>query len=320
VCGRAKGGIGHYERKFYHDAAHALPSWALQPSADEAHRGSGGRSETAAPWRKRPIALIGCIGLVIALFMSCATRTPPPLLPPGTRVIGPGFGRTGTNSLKVSLDRLGLKTYHAQEVTFSQMQLWAAVQRARVNGSAAEVEAAERAAVDAVISSGYTAVTDWPASNVYRRFLERWPDARVVLTTRRNSTAWADSFAATLGRALPVLRSFPFSLVPDAALSTQFCFEGAGIALDADGRLVSAQQAAAALEARTAQVRKWIMPVRLLLVEASTATWKPLCDFLGVKLSDCPVEEPYPHSRLTRRSTFQAIMSALELVTTGGWR
>ena len=41
------------------------------------------------------------------------------------KVIGAGFGRTGTNSLRVALNELGYKTYHMFEVfKHSDYNLW----------------------------------------------------------------------------------------------------------------------------------------------------------------------------------------------------
>lgn len=325
-------GVGHYPRQFYAEAAAVIAPLLPPPAARVglARRRSEGslRALTAAF-----AAACACIA-----YSACA----PPrrlLAPEGSRVVGVGFGRSGaanaectparasssrersstcavgTNSLKQALNRLGFVTYHADQITYRQMLRWAEAERARVNGTALRKEAAADDAADAVIRAGYTATTDFPAANAYRAFLRRWPRARVVWTAR-DPRHWAESFVSTLGRALPVLRAWPFSFVPEAATSTEYCYRGAGIRLDAAGRPVSAAQAARAMQSRAAEIRRAVPRGRLLELDvAHPDAWGRLCAFLEVPRADCPVGEPFPRSWLTSRRNLELVARAGELLT-----
>jgi len=84
------------------------------------------------------------------------------------KVIGAGLGRTGTASLKVALETLGLgKCHHMSEVFGSpqQIDLWA--------------KAAAGAPDWPAIFSGYGAAVDFPTAAFWRELADFYPDARV---------------------------------------------------------------------------------------------------------------------------------------------
>src|SRR5690349_20477507 len=90
------------------------------------------------------------------------------------RVIGAGFGRTGTLTLKVALEQLGFgPCYHMAEV-FSHpahVSSWEAATR----GEPVDWRA---------LFAGWGATVDWPACSFYREILASHPDAKVILTVR----------------------------------------------------------------------------------------------------------------------------------------
>jgi hypothetical protein len=89
-------------------------------------------------------------------------------------VIGAGFGRTGTMSLKVALEDLGFgPCYHMIELFEhpEHLELWEAASQGK------PVDWEE-------LFSGYRATTDWPACSFYKELIERYPDAKVILTVR----------------------------------------------------------------------------------------------------------------------------------------
>ncbi len=84
------------------------------------------------------------------------------------KVIGAGFGRTGTMSLKGALEELGHnKCYHMQEVIANPKH--AARWRAAAEGEAVDWNA---------LLEGYQATVDWPGCTFYRELLARYPDLR----------------------------------------------------------------------------------------------------------------------------------------------
>ena len=103
------------------------------------------------------------------------------------KVIGAGFGRTGTLSLKMALEQLGLgPCYHMVEVFKHRDHLprWIAAH-----------EGAETDWAD--LFSGYAATVDWPSCNLWQAQLEAFPEAKILLA-RRDPKAWYRSVMNTI--------------------------------------------------------------------------------------------------------------------------
>ena len=103
------------------------------------------------------------------------------------RIVGAGFGRTGTMSLKLALEELGFRAcYHMTELAAhpEHAPLWLALTR----GERVDLEQ---------IFAGYAAAVDWPACTLWRELLAAYPDARVILTVR-NPVDWYESFSRTI--------------------------------------------------------------------------------------------------------------------------
>jgi hypothetical protein len=181
-------------------------------------------------------------------------------------VIGAGFGRTGTDSMREALTILGFgPCHHMLEVigNDSQTAMW----RARVRG--------EGPGWDQLLE-GYRSAVDWPSAFWWRELAAHWPQARVILTWRP-ADRWYDSFAGT------ILKGIEASTDPDSL----------GLALIRDrvfgGRPGDRDHAIAAYEANVAAVRAAI-PADRLLVHQPQDGWGTLCPFLGVPVPD----RPYP--------------------------
>ena len=102
-------------------------------------------------------------------------------------VIGAGFGRTGTLSLKAALERLGfIKCYHMLEVRRhpEHAPLW----RAAHQGTKIDWDG---------LFAGYQASVDWPSCNLWREQLRHYPDAKVILSLR-DPGSWYDSVMNTI--------------------------------------------------------------------------------------------------------------------------
>ncbi|MEO1029694.1 MAG: sulfotransferase family protein [Pseudomonadota bacterium] len=111
------------------------------------------------------------------------------------KVIGAGFGRTGTLSMKAALEQLGyVKTHHMLEVMPSkdQRKHWLAIAQG------------ERVDWDEVFE-GFEASVDFPSSTYYTELLEKYPEAKVILTVR-DPDKWYVSASNTIyaiGKAIP---------------------------------------------------------------------------------------------------------------------
>ena len=194
----------------------------------------------------------------------------------GLEIVGAGFGRTGTMSLKFALEKLGFgPCHHMADVIRNPEQgaLWR------------ELAAGAEPDFDRLFD-GYRAQVDWPGAVYWRELAQYFPESRVILTVR-DPDAWHQSVMNTIGRHLEAAQS------PDAHAAAQI-----GYALINrpvfGGRVKERDHAVAVFEAHVRQVREVIPASRLLVMETG-AGWEPLCDFLGVAVPD----EPYPASNST---------------------
>ncbi|HEY2751070.1 sulfotransferase family protein [Phenylobacterium sp.] len=183
-------------------------------------------------------------------------------------VIGAGFGRTGTMSLKLALEQLGLgPCYHMAEVF--------------KNPAAPDwwYEAAQDPAKAdwGKIFEGYNSTVDWPNATYWEELAEVYPDAKVILT-ERDPNIWFDSTQATIfGDRLLVDSDAAFPRMVRKVVFDLF-----------DGRIHDRDHAIAVFEAHNARVRATIPAKRLLVYEVAQG-WEPLCDFLRVAVPDGPM-------------------------------
>lgn len=182
------------------------------------------------------------------------------------KVIGTGFGRTGTDSLREALTILGFgPCHHMFEVNTNpeQKARW----RAMVAGGPRDWES---------LFEGYTACVDWPSAHYWRELIAAYPDARVILTWR-SPESWWTSISETL---LKVDSSDPASL--GRALIAEQVF---------GGRMTDRDHAIAIYKAHVEAVMTEVPPGRLLVHRIGDG-WPALCAHLGVSVPD----QPYPRA------------------------
>jgi hypothetical protein len=192
-------------------------------------------------------------------------------------VIGSGFGRTGTMSLKMALEQLGLgPCHHMEEVGDHPQQLdyWRAVVRG------------ENVNWDAVFQN-YGCCVDWPSAHYWRQLAEKYPDAKVLHSTRAAEGWWA-SFSKTIAMVIAEAGSDD----PEHEIRNVPELANAVIAEQTfNGQYNDKQVAIAAFEQRERDVRAAIPADRLLVFDVREG-WGPLCEFL-----ELPVPEgPFPRS------------------------
>ncbi|MCG8591243.1 MAG: sulfotransferase family protein [Proteobacteria bacterium] len=192
------------------------------------------------------------------------------------QLIGAGLGRTGTMSLKAALEQIGYgPCYHMIEVLQApgRAQHWLE----QAQGGAHDWDA---------IFDGYRATVDWPAAAFWRQLVERYPDAKVLLS-RRDPDRWYDSVMNTIYHALT-------KAPPEAAPGTLHEFHAMVHALifeqTFDSRLEERAHAVKVYEAHNQAVIDAI-PASNLLVYQPGDGWEPLCRFLNVPVPD----EDFPH-------------------------
>ncbi|KAJ7485588.1 hypothetical protein FB451DRAFT_1432056 [Mycena latifolia] len=113
------------------------------------------------------------------------------------QVLGLGFSRTGTASLKIALETLGyVETSHGRTVgaaSPSVHDMWIEATKAKFHGKGTLYGRAEW---DRLLGD-YQAVTDWPHTLFAEDLIAAYPEAKVVLTTR-SPDSWWKSFEATI--------------------------------------------------------------------------------------------------------------------------
>jgi len=195
------------------------------------------------------------------------------------QVVGAGFGRTGTNSLKLALEQLGFgPCHHMFEVRENptQFPFWQAAARGEIPDW------------DEVFA-GYAAQVDWPGARYWRELAAHFPDAKVILSVRP-ADAWFDSFQATIGRFLG-----PPDAHSDADRRARAAMTHELIGQQIFGGIIDDRaHAIRVFREHNAEVQRTIAPDRLLTFQASDG-WQPLCDFLGVAVPDTP----FPHANST---------------------
>jgi hypothetical protein len=188
----------------------------------------------------------------------------------GLKVIGAGFGRTGTHSLKIALEMLGFAPcYHMVEV-FSHpghSELWE--------------EAARGTKIDwDALIGPYKAAVDWPSSYFWREHAAMFPDAKIILT-ERPPEEWYKSISPTIFEFMA--HGGPES--PDPVARAQRKMGRYIVGEKVFGGRIDKEHVLDVYRRNGEAVRREVPPERLLTFYASQG-WKPLCDFLGVPAPD----------------------------------
>jgi hypothetical protein len=186
-------------------------------------------------------------------------------------VIGAGLGRTGTLSLKLALEQLGLgPCYHMREVLEHHLEdhlpMW--------------TKAAAGEPVDwSELFAGYRSAVDFPAAAFYRHVFEQFPSAKVILTVR-DKDRWFESFSATIRR--PLTEALPDNLAAWGTMVRKAIIDRVFA-----GEVMDRAHVIECYERHNEEVKRTIPFDRLLVYEVSDG-WEPLCEFLKVPVPDGP--------------------------------
>lgn len=194
------------------------------------------------------------------------------------KVIGAGFGRTGTLSMKVALETLGYaRCHHMTEV-------FASAQQARMWDEIGRGEAADWDKVFA----GFQASVDFPSASYWRELAEYYPDAKIILTTR-SFESWYRSARETIWTLQKVMPGWLKWLVPRLRTIDRMVTHTVWGRVF-HGRFEDYEYVREVFRRHKADVKATIPAGRLLVFEPKQG-WAPLCAFL-----DCPVPDiPFPH-------------------------
>lgn len=199
-------------------------------------------------------------------------------------VIGAGFGRTGTHSLGLALEKLGFgPCYNLQEVDKNpdHTEIWNdAIDGKRIDWH--------------YLFSSYNSSVEWPGAYFFQEFVQYFPNAKVILTVREPES-WYESASKTIfeGLELSAFNPDPFKREKSSLnrrLILERTFEGRyhekEFAIDVYGR-------------HNARVTETVPKKRLLQFDIRDG-WEPLCEFL---------QKPIPQQSfpwLNERTAFMA--------------
>ena len=204
------------------------------------------------------------------------------------KVIGAGYTRTGTVSLKTALETLGVgPCLHPLTAPETERVL----ERARSDG----------ATLDWREHLGpWNAAAGWVGARYYRELIEAWPSSVVVLSVR-DADAWYASYASCLR----TTAELAVTGGPALAGAVTAAMNGLMVAdQPLRGGVVDAsherrEDALARYQRHNDAVARTV-PIDRLLVYDVEDGWEPLCEFLDLPVPDLP----FPH--LNDRAEFRA--------------
>lgn len=205
-------------------------------------------------------------------------------------IIGAGLGRTGTASLKVALEMLGIgKCHHMSEVFGSpeQVDLWTKAAAGEPDWPA--------------IFKGYGAAVDFPTAAFWRELAAFYPDAKIILSLR-DPQKWYESTQETILSALAVrsMPKMPFGPVVKDVVWRFF-----------DNEVHDRDHLIAAFNRHNEAVKAAIPKDRLLVFDVKEG-WPPLCAFVERPIP----KEPFP--RVNSKEEMRPLMEAMAAKFAGG--
>ena len=217
------------------------------------------------------------------------------------KVIGAGFGRTGTLSLKEALEKLGFgPCHHMKEVMLNSEQ----AEYFYLASMGEKVDWNE-------VFKDYNSAVDWPAAAYYRELADKYPDAKIILGMR-DADSWYDSASTTIYQ---MSQNFPkwirfilprtdkiFMMIDKTVFGEPFSY-----------RFEDRESTIQVFNDHVEEVKR-VIPEEKLLMHSPKDGWEPLCEFLDVPIP----EEPYPWVNdskvFARRLMFIKFLSWLPLI------
>ncbi|MER3373130.1 MAG: sulfotransferase [Allomuricauda sp.] len=217
------------------------------------------------------------------------------------KIIGAGFPRTGTTTLKRSLEILYCdRVYHMKELLVNPVQLkyWKELSE---TGTTQWDE----------LYNGFDGTVDFPGYPWYKEHMKRYPDAKVILTVR-DFDAWYKSVDSTVYRAGPQTPGekikMLFKLVTTPRIRKVVAcikfFKKTFFVGEMGGQFENKEHAKMVWEKHIQGVKAHVPNDKLLVYDVLDG-WAPLCKFLGVE----EPAEPLPH--LNKKENFKEMLPKL---------
>jgi hypothetical protein len=206
------------------------------------------------------------------------------------KLIGAGFGRSGTMSLKSALEQLGYGPCYHMKIALKRPHHLRFFLRAwrgkKVNWGR--------------FFRHYNSVVDWPTCAFYRELMIEYPDAKILLNIR-DPEDWYNSMFETIYAIQPAFPWwFPHSV---RAVHDEIIWNG-----NLKSVFNDREKAIEAYEEWIDSVKNTVPADRLLVYKVKEG-WKPLCDFLGV-----PVPEGKEFPFINERKSFKRWIRLLRVL------
>lgn len=199
------------------------------------------------------------------------------------KIVGAGFGRTGTLSTALALRELGFPCYHMTEIldnpeNTGHLDFWCRV----ADSPPGTPHDWER------VFARYAACVDNPASCVWHELLAAYPEAKVLLTVHpEGAEAWYESTLGTIyfTESMWQFRVLRF-LTPFGCKFGRMCQRLIWKRAHR-GTMDDREAALARYRQHIDEVKAAVPPERLLVFSVDQG-WEPLCAFLGVPVPATP--------------------------------
>ena len=203
------------------------------------------------------------------------------------KVICAGWGRTGTRSLKYALQTLlNAPSYHMQNILLNKKhaEIWQ------------DIIFKKKKNIDwDKIYAGYGACLDFPSCNYYKELMQKYPDAKVILTVR-DADSWMKSWNVLNREIINSITFKLFSKIPGTSFYIQKKIHNEAI-LGPNGMFknhTSEKNIKNEFINWNKSVIEYVPEDKLLVYQVKDG-WEPLCDFLDLPKP----EQPFFHKNKT---------------------
>lgn len=225
------------------------------------------------------------------------------------KIIGAGYGRTGTMSTQVALNILGFPCYHMIEVINNKanrkhVDFWLKVSRSKPGSQHNWQE----------VFANYSATIDNPGACVWRELMEAYPEAKILLTMHpQGAEAWYESTMDTIYFSenrwhFKVLGLFSPFVRKLGEMSHHLVWQR-----NHKGTMENRDKAIADYHQHIEEIKSLVPPEKLLLFSADQG-WAPLCNFLGVEIPKMPFPRANDRTQIKRLNAAMIIGAYLILV------
>ncbi|KAG1148021.1 hypothetical protein G6F37_003276 [Rhizopus arrhizus] len=198
------------------------------------------------------------------------------------QIIGAGFGRTGTDSLREALNILGYNTHHMSSFFKDENLDCKPFKEAHRNPEAVDWDK---------VYDGFDAAVDWPTCTFYKELMVKYPDAKVLLTVR-TPESWYASICKTI---VPMVRRYEEIKSERAKDIADMAAEVVMNGILTDEEKMKDEKAIQKLFTdHVEEVKRHVPSDRLLVMELGEG-WGRLCQFLGKEVPKIP----YPKTNST---------------------